>query len=113
MSIDCLLVIENDSPLNFAFEMLLTPEKGVKATKSSADDFQKLVDEVCEAKPQVVILEDTAMLTEKHSLSDFLFSNPKVTIMVVLRESNHVHVFRREELVIENSSDFLEALCKE
>lgn len=110
MSTECLLVIENDSPLNFAFEMLLTPDKGVKATKSSAGDLQILVDEICETKPQVVIFEDTAKLTENHTLFDLLMSTPKVTIVIVQRESNYIHVFRKEEIMIESSSDFLEAL---
>lgn len=102
--------MENDSPLHLAFEMLLTPEKGVIATKSSAGDFQRLIDEVCETKPQVVILEDTVMLTEKHTLFDLIISNPKLTILVVLRESNYMHVFRNEEVMIGNSSDFLKVL---
>lgn len=110
MGTDCLLVIENDSPLNFAMEMLLVPSSGIKAVKSSAGNFQGLVDEVCNLRSQVVIFEDSAIPTEENSFTHLLISNPELKIIVVLRDSNYIHVFRKEEILIQSSSDFLEII---
>jgi hypothetical protein len=110
LNTNCLLVIDEDSPLNFALEMLLTPGSGVVAVKSNAGDFQDLVDEVCSLQSQVVILEDAAPMTEKNSLAHLLLSNPELKIIVVLRESNTIHVFRKDEIVIQKSSDLIDAI---
>ena len=107
MSIACYLVIEEDSPFNFAFEMLFGPNSGITAVKSTASNFQELLDEVCDVNPQVVILEDTAVETKKGSLTNMLVTNPEAKIIIVLRDSNYIHVFRKDEVLIQSSSDFL------
>lgn len=110
MNNPCLLVIDNDSPLNFALEMLLVPSSGIQAVKSNAKDLQGIVDEVCELKSQVVILEDSATPTEEKSLANLLMLNPELKIVVVLKDSNYVHIFRKDEVLIQNSSEFLEII---
>lgn len=110
LSIDCLLVIENDSPLNFALEMLFGSSSGINAVKSRANNFQELVDEVCDLNSQVVLLEDSARLNGRNSPAQLLMSNPGLKIIVVLRESNYIHIFRKEEIMIQSSSDLIEAI---
>lgn len=110
MSTDCLLVIEDDSPLNFALEMLLVPSSEIKAIKSNAGDFQGVVEEVCKLEAPVVILEDSATPAKDNSLAHLLMSNPGLKIVVVLRNSNYVHVFRKDEILIQSSSEFLEII---
>ena len=91
-------------------EMLLVPGAGIQAVKSHACDFQSLVDEVCELKSQVVILEDEATITGRNSLAHLLMSNPELKIVMVLRESNYIHIFRKAEILIQNASEFLEII---
>jgi hypothetical protein len=110
LSIDCLLIIENDSPLNFALDMLLVPSSEINAVKSNAVDLQGIVDEISNLKSQVVILEDSATPTRKNSLANLLMSNPELKIIVVLKDSNYVHIFRKDEILIENASEFLEII---
>ena len=110
MSTDCLLVIEKDSPLNFAMEMLLVPDTGINAVNSKASNFQGVVDEVFNMSSQVVILEDSVTPTEEDSLAQLLISKPDLKIIVILRNSNYVHIFRKEEILIESSSELLEII---
>ena len=110
MSTNCLLMIKNDSPLNFAMEMLLVPDSGIHAIKSIARDFQGLINEVCDLKSEVVILEDEAAVIGKHSLTYLLMSNPDLKIIVVFSESNHIHIFRKDEVLIQNASEFLDII---
>jgi len=110
LSIDCLLIIENDSPLNFALDMLLVPSSEINVVKSTAVDLQGVVDEVSNLKSQVVILEDSATPTRENSLANLLMSNPELKIIVVLKDSNYVHIFRKDEILIENASEFLEII---
>lgn len=113
MSTNCLLIIEDDSPLNFALEVLLAPSSGIQAVKSNAADLQDLVNEVCNLKSQVVILEDAATRTEKNSLVNMLMLNPDLKIIVVPRDNNHIHIFRKDEILIQSASDFLEIILAE
>jgi hypothetical protein len=96
--------------LKFALEMLLNAEPEIKAVKSGAPDFQGLVDEVSGLKSQVVILEDAADVKEKNPLSRLLMSDPNLKIVVILSESNCIHVFRRTEFAIEKPSDLVDVI---
>jgi hypothetical protein len=107
---NCLLIIDRDSPLNFALEMLLVPSSGINAVKSNAQDLQGIVNEVCKLKSPVVIVEDSATPTDDDSLAQLLMSNPDLKIIVVLKDSNYVHIFRKDELLIQNASEFLEII---
>ncbi len=39
-----------------------------------------------------------------------LMSKRELKFIVVLRNSNHIYVFRKDEVLIQNSSDFIEAI---
>jgi len=110
LSKHCLLVIDKNSPLNFALEMLLVPSSGIRAVKSKAEDLQGIIEEMCGLKSPVVILEDTAKPTEENSLAQLLTSNPELKIIVVMRDSNYIHIFRKDEILIQNASEFLEII---
>ena len=106
----CLLVIDNNSPLNLAMEVLLVPDSGIQAIKSSTRNIQGIVNEIRDLESQVVILEDAAICAEKDSLAHMLMTNPALKIVVVLRDSNYVYIFRKDEILIENASEFLEII---
>jgi len=110
LTIDCLLFVEEKSPLNIAFETLLGPKSGIKAIKSNAEDLQGLVDEMHDLKSQVVILEDLTIKPEENFIASLLSSDSELKIIIVLRESNYMYTFKKEEIMIKSSSDLLDAI---
>ena len=111
MGTECILVIGNNSPLIYAMDTLLIPETGINAIKSTANDLQNLLEEICEFNARVVILEDVEITSdESQSLAQMLMSKRELKFIVVLRNSNHIYVFRKDEVLIQNSSDFIEAI---
>ena len=111
MSLDCLLFLANDSPLQLAMERILTPETGIRAVRSVASNFEGLLREVCDSNSQVVILEDAIVAGEESStLPQMLMLNPALKIIVVLSDSNYVRIFRKDEILIRSAADFLEII---
>jgi len=110
LSTNCLFFIDNDSPLNLAFESLLVPSSGVIAVKSKAIDFQELINEVDNLNSEVLIIEDTLTMANDNSLADMLILNPELKLIVVLRENNYVRIIRKDEILIKNASEFLEII---
>jgi len=110
LSTNCLLIIKNDSPLNLAMEMLLGPGSDILAVKSNANDFQGLVNEVCALKSEVVVFEDEVAMTEKNSVTHLLMSNPELKVIVIFRDSNYIHIFRKDEILIKRASEFLDLI---
>jgi len=110
LSIECLFFVEDESPLIFAFEMLLDTKSGFKAVRSNAENLQALVNEVCELRSQVIILEDLAIKSEDNAIAELLASNSDLRIIIVLRDSNYIYTFKKEEVMIKSSSDFLDAI---
>jgi len=110
LSTNCLFVIDNNSPLNLAFEVLLAPSSGVVATKSNALDFQGLVAEAYNLNSEVVIIDDAVAMTRDGLPVDMFVSNPELKVIVVLKDGNCVHVFRKAEILLHSASEFLEII---
>jgi len=110
LSTNCLFVIDTNSPLNLAFEVLLAPSSGVVATRSSALDFQGLLAEAYTLNSEVVIIDDAVAMTRDSLPADMFVSNPELKAIVVLKDGNCVHVFRKDEFLIRSASEFLEII---
>ena len=91
-------------------EMLLVHSSGINAIKSRASDLQSMINEICESQSQVVIIEETATMDNENSLADMRKLNPKLKIILVPRDGNYVHIFRQDEIVIQNASEFLDII---
>jgi len=110
LGIDCLLYIDEESPLNIAFETLLDAKSGINTVKSNASDFQELINEIGDLRSQVVILEDMAIDPRENSIAGLLASNEELKIIIVLRDSNYIYTFKKEETLIQTSSDLLDEI---
>jgi len=110
LSIDCLFFVKDVSPLTLAFEVLLGQKSGINAIKSNAENLTDLVQEVCEQKANVIILEDLAINPKENAIAGLLASKSDLKIIIVLRESNYIYTFKKEEIVVQSSSDLLNAI---
>ncbi len=110
LSIDCLFFVKDESPLTLAFEVLLGQKSGINAIKSNAENLTDLVQEVCEQKANVIILEDLAINPKENAIAGLLASKSDLKIIIVLRESNYIYTFKKEEIVVQSSSDLLNAI---
>lgn len=110
MSANCLIVIDNHSPLNLAVEMFLAPRLSLRAIKSCAIDFQSLVDEIVSLKPQVVMIEDKTIQGDCNLMNKIFELNIDLKVVVVSSETNYIRIFRKDEVLIQNASEFLEII---
>jgi len=110
LGIDCLLFVEEESPLTIAFEMLFDAKSGINAVKSNASDLQELINEINDLRSQVVIFEDVAIDSGQNSIAGLLASSSELKIIVVLRDSNYIYTFKKEQTLIQTSSDLLDEI---
>ena len=109
LTTDCLLFIEDESPLIFAFEMLLDPKSGINAARSKAMNLQDLISEVCESKSQVIVLEDLAINPEENAIAGLLASSSVLKIIIVLREpprGNRSQELKIDSLAVRKEKNF-------
>jgi len=110
LGIDCLLFVEEESPLTIAFEMLFDAKSGINAVKSNASDLQELINEINDLRSQVVIFEDVTIDSGQNSIAGLLASSSELKIIVVLRDSNYIYTFKKEQTLIQTSSDLLDEI---
>jgi len=113
LNTNCLLLIDEDSPLIIAFDNLFGPNSGINAVKSNAKTLHILTDEVSATKSSVIVMEDLSVDPDENAIADLLASTPDLKIIIVLRESNYIYTFKMEETLIHSSEDFLDAVRKE
>ena len=83
VNINCLIAIKNDSPLNLPVEMLLAHGFGLQAVRSRAVDFQSLMDEICNLRPRVVMIEDALIMKDCAIVTKILAMDFDLKVVVV------------------------------
>lgn len=104
---NCLLVSENESPLNMALDRLLSSNPGINVVKWRPTNYQGLIDEICKLKAQLVVLDEFSELAAQNSLTQLLMYHPTMRVIVVQHSTNQLHVFRKDEVMLQSSSDLL------
>ncbi len=110
-SMTCVLAIRPDSLLNRALAgILLTSKDNLRVINSHADDLPGLLSEVDELKPDVVLLGESLPLAAKDILGHLLMNSPEMRVIVVSEDTNWLHVFDKQEMLMTRQSDLLELI---
>jgi len=109
MSIKCILAIQEHSLMNQALvTALLTADEEHSVVTSTADSVEKLVTEISELKPSVVLLGEATPLAAKDTLAHLLMCFPELHVIVVSEDTNWLHVFHKKDLLLTRQSDLLD-----
>ena len=111
MHIPCVLVITIDSLLSLALTNLINAsDKGLIVFESTAKEFNELIKEINTYQADVILVEKSNSLAGEEMLTKLLMLYPKLLVIVVTDESNWLHIYRREDLLMTSPADLLNVI---
>ncbi len=73
-------------------------------------DFDSLLDEIREAKPDMILLEEEAPFLENSLMIHLLTNVPNLPVIVISEDSNQMHVIRCRTRLLSSSRDLIEVI---
>jgi DNA-binding NarL/FixJ family response regulator len=111
MKIPRALVMKQDALVNRALaSLLLTSSSQLTVIVSEALDMRELVAEISKIKPDAVLLSESIPSAAKDSFAQLLMAYPKLRVIVVSEDSNWIHIFRKEDVLLNRLTDLLEVI---
>lgn len=112
MSIPCVLIMPEDSLLNQALiNIVIDGMPAVNVITSEANDFEGLIAEISDLKPDTVLLRESTESAAEDYLTHLLMAyHDRLRVIVVSEDSNWLHIFRKDEMLLKRSNDLLDIL---
>ena len=111
MSIPCVLAITKDSVLSIALTNLINASDiGLIVIGSIAQTLEELVEEINSQKADVILLEKSSPFAREKALTKLLMWYPRLLVIIVNEESNWLHIYRREDILMTSAADLISAI---
>lgn len=105
------LVISMDSLLNLALTNIITDsDLGLSVIESKAQQYDELVEEINKIIADVILLDKSSSFATEDVLTELLMLYPKLLLILVDPQSNWLHVYRREDILISSSAELMEII---
>lgn len=107
----CFLVGQKDSLFKQLVASLLSDLAiNLKLAESRSTGFEDLLNEISEAKPNLILLEEASPFSGDSYLIQLLINVPNIPVIVISEASNEMHILRRESVILSSSSDLIKAI---
>lgn len=103
------LVISNSSLLNQALKNIIADSKlGLEVIESAAQEYDELISEINTFIADVILLDKASSFATDDVLGKLLLLCPKLFLILVDQQSNWLHLYRREDILLTSSTDLME-----
>jgi DNA-binding NarL/FixJ family response regulator len=103
--------METDSLLKRALVSILQDSSAeISVCFSQANDLFDLLAEISKIQPDVVLLAESMPLSKNEALTGITAAFPELRLIVVSEESNWLHIFHGEDMLLTSLPDFLKVI---
>ncbi len=103
----CVLVMKTDVLLKRVAISLMDLEQELEVVVSEAIDLTDLEMDVSKINPDVVLFGESHPVAAKATLTQLLFSHPRLRVVIVSEKSNWLHIFDKEDKLMTSLDDLL------
>jgi hypothetical protein len=109
--VPCVLAITKDSVLGRAMTHLITnSEVDLHVVESEAETLVELINEIVYYEADVILLEKSSPFAGKEALTKMLSLYAKLLVIVISDDSNWLHIYRREDILLTSSTDLISVI---
>lgn len=107
----CFLAGRKDSLFKqLVASLLMDATDHLELYENKSGEVAELLNEIKEAKPDMIVLEDSAPFAENSLLIRILIHVPEVPMIVISEDSNLIHVVRCQTRLLGSSNDLIETI---
>jgi chemotaxis response regulator CheB len=104
------LVMRSSYLLSAGVESLLNDQQELEVTSIDSKGTRNLVEDVIQIKPDVMVIDESTVIANLAYLVDLFEKFPELRVIVVHLENNHMSVFDKRHIPIQQLTDFYAAL---
>ncbi len=104
------LVMRSSYLLSAGVECLLHEQQELEVVSLDIEFTKQLVEEIIDVKPDVMVIDESTVITNLVNLVDLFEKFPEIRVIVVNLENNHMSVFDKRYIPIQQLTDFYAAL---
>ena len=107
----CFLVGQKDSLFKQLVASLLSDLAiNLKLDESQSTGFEDLLNEISEAEPNLILLDEASPFSGDSYLIQLLINVPNIPVIVISEVSNEMHILHRESVILSSSSDLIKTI---
>jgi chemotaxis response regulator CheB len=104
------LLIESGHFIGGVIRSLFTRCETLNVIEASPASSRELIQLVNQARPQVVVLDDTVRADYLSHLLKYMRNSDGIRVVVVNTSSNQLEVYEKQQIPVRQTADFLAAL---
>ena len=114
MNIPSVLIIKKNSILTQAMRSILhSSGSKINVLNSTAIDLQHLIADIGNLDPDVVLIEESMTIENSEMLPRLLMVFPNKRLIVVSNDSNWLHIYRKNDMLMTRPSDLLSSITSD
>ena len=107
----CFLVGQKDSLFKqLVASLLVDLADDLNLHVNKTEEFDGLMDEIKEIRPDMILLEDASPFSEDSLTIRLLVNIPDLPVIVISEDSNLLHIVRRDTRLLSSSKDLIETI---
>jgi len=104
------LICHCESILELGLESLFAQYKNLSIAECTPKNEPELTTLVAEFQPDVVIVGECSPVAQEPILSQLLRSSPEIRVINVSADSNWLHVYHRQDVLLTDASDLIKVI---
>ena len=105
-----ILIVNGESYFGKGVESLLLRHPDLTVDSTTFFDGNSLNYEIENCRPNVVILDESLLTSNRIDLSHLLMGYPKMRVLVLGIHDNRLSIYDHQELIVSNSNDLVSAI---
>ncbi len=106
------LVATREMLLGSGIESMLVRQKELDLVGITLGNKTDLIKKISRLKPEVVILDETTYLVSARDLLALLTDWPEIRLVVVSASENRVQIYNKRQILVTQSTDLVEMMCR-
>jgi chemotaxis response regulator CheB len=103
----CILIVVTNTLLKQAMTNLIANHSDMTVVTRGMNTVEELIDEIARHSPDVVVLEEGTLLSSAETLVSLLMLYPGLRVIVLSEQSNWLHIYSKEEVLMTQATDLV------
>ena len=111
MPTPCIVALQRDSLIRHTVANLINSSNDrLTAIESEAENLEELIQEINQYEAKVILFENSRPFAQVSSLLKLLLIQPQVLVIIIEEDNNWLHIFRKENVLLNSTSELLEVI---
>jgi chemotaxis response regulator CheB len=106
----CVLIVVTNTLLKQAMTNLLVNHSDMTVVTRGLKTVEELIDEISRHAPDVVVLAEGTLLSSADNLVTLLMLYPGLRVILFSEETNWLHVFSKDEVLMTQAADLVDLI---